>query len=159
MPAASALPFLTRMKKLLLASIGLSLLVLWALGCGGSGGGGGGGTSTPTGPSNPTPSQASTTVNIVSSSGSAAFSPNPVQVPSGGAIQWRNSTANAHVLVMNNGTPIATLAPGATVTTTLGASGDFRCTTHPSMVGSINGATVPMPPADDGYLAPSLSQR
>jgi hypothetical protein len=33
------------MKKMLLASIGLSALVLWALGCGGGGGGG-----TPTGP-------------------------------------------------------------------------------------------------------------
>jgi plastocyanin len=159
--AASALPFLARMKKLLLASIGLSMLVLWALGCGGGGGAGSAGGGTPTGPSGPAPSQVSTTtVNIVASSGSAAFSPNPVQVPSGGMIQWRNSTANPHVLVMNDGTPIATLAPGVTVTTTLGAGGDFRCTTHPSMVGSINGATVPTPPDDDdGYLAPALSHR
>lgn len=68
------------MKKLLLASIGLSLLVLWALGCGGGSGGGtgGGGMPTPTGPSNPPPPPASTTVNIVSSSGSAAFDPNPI---------------------------------------------------------------------------------
>jgi hypothetical protein len=59
------------------------------------------------------------------------------------------------VLVMNDGTPLATIAPGATVATTSPAGGNFRCTTHPSMVGSINGATVPQPPDgndDDGYL-------
>ena len=156
--------------RLLLASIALSVLVLWALGCGGGGGGG-----TPTGPSpqggSPPPSGGSptppapqaTTVNIVGSSGSGAFSPNPVQVPSGGSIRWTNSTANPHVLVMNDGTPVATLAPGASATTTVGASGNFHCTTHPSMVGSINGSSAPPPPGDgnddDGYLGPALSRR
>ena len=138
------------MKKLLLASIAVSALVLWALGCGG---GGGGGTTTPTGPSTSTPAPANTTVNIVSSAGNSAFSPNPVQVPSGGTIQWRNATADAHVLVMNDGTPIGTVGPGASITTTLsGGGGNFRCTTHPTMVGSINGATAPEPPPPgDGY--------
>jgi plastocyanin len=135
--------------KLLLASIGLSALVLWALGCGG--GGGGGTPNTPTGPSSPTPSPASTTVNIVSSSSSSAFSPNPVQVPSGGTIQWRNGTNDSHVLVMSDGTSIGTVGPGATITTTLiGGGGNFRCTNHPTMVGSINGAAVPPPPPPGG---------
>ena len=92
-------------------------------------------------------------MNIVSSSGSGAFSPNPVEVPSGGSITWRNSTGTSHVLVMNDGTPIATIAAGASATTTLsGSGGNFHCTIHPSMVGSING-TVPSqdPPAGDGY--------
>jgi plastocyanin len=139
------------MKKMLLASIALSALVLWAVSCGGSGGGGGG---TPTGPSTNTPAQTVATMNIVSSAGSGAFSPNPIQVPTGGTIQWRNSTADRHVLVMNDGTPIGTLAPGGTITTTIGAGGNFHCTTHPTMVGSINGATVPPPPqeTDDGYV-------
>jgi plastocyanin len=147
------------MKKLLLASIAISAIVLWAVSCGG--GGGGGGAQSPTGPSNntptPPPPAASATVNIVSSTGSGAFNPNPVQVPSGGTIEWRNSTAVAHALVMSDGTPIGTLAPGATMTTTAGAGGNFRCTTHPTMVGSINGATVPDPPGSGGdpygYLA------
>ena len=135
--------------KLLLASIAVSALVLWALGCGG--GGGGGGTTTPTGPSTttpiPTPTPVSTTINIVSSAGNSAFSPNPAQVPSGGTIQWRNGTADSHVLVMNDGTPIGTLGPGASITTTLsGSGGNFRCTNHSTMVGSINGATAPPPP-------------
>ena len=136
------------MMKLLLASIAVSGLVLWAVSCGGGGGG------TPTGPSTSPPTNnpppASATINIVSSSGSGAFSPNQVQVPAGGTIQWRNSTADRHVLTMNDGSPIGTLAPGATLTTTVGAGGNFRCVTHPSMVGSINGTSAPKPP-DDPY--------
>lgn len=138
------------MKKLLLTSIAISGLVLWAVSCGGGGGGGGG---TPTGPSSNPPPQASTTVNIVASAGNSAFNPNPVQVPSGGTILWRNATSDVHVLVMNDGTPIGTVGPGASLTTTLsGGGGNFRCTNHPTMVGSINGATAPEPPAaGDGY--------
>jgi len=123
---------------------------LWALACGDDGGAS---TAGPTAPSTSPAAQTSTTVNIVSSTGSGAFNPNPVQVPSGGAIVWRNATTDAHVLVMNSGTPIATVAAGASVTTMLsGAGGNFRCTTHPSMVGSINGTTAPPPPSPgDGY--------
>jgi plastocyanin len=143
------------MKKLLLASIAVSALVLWAVSCGG---GGGGGTSAPTGPTNVTPTPAPTTppaqsnvtVNIVGTTGSGAFTPNPIQAPSGTSIVWRNTTAVAHVLVMNNGTAIGTVAPGASLTTTVsGNGGDFRCTNHPSMVGSINGAEAPKPPDTD----------
>jgi plastocyanin len=145
--AASALLRILYMSKTL-----LSIIVsgsLWALACGGSGGGGAS-TSTPTSPSAPAPT--STTVNIVGSSGNRAFSPNPVQVRSGEAIVWKNATSETHVLVMNDGTPIATVAPGASVTTTVsGGGGNYRCTTHPSMVGSINGATAPEPPAGDDY--------
>ena len=158
-PCGIGFAFATSMK-LILASIALSALVLLALGCGGGGGGaggdtGGGGNQSPTGPSTPTPPPARTTINIVSSSGSSAFSPNPAQVPSGGTIEWRNATNAAHVLVMNDGTPIGTVGPGANITTTLsGSGGNFRCTTHPTMVGSINGATAPAPPppgANDDY--------
>ena len=149
------------MKKLLLASIAVSALVLWAVSCGS--GGGGGTPNTPTGPSTNPPAQTSTTVNIVGSAGAAAFTPNPVQVPSGGAIQWRNTTSNPHTLVMNDGTPIGTLAPGATLTTNVGAGGSFRCTNHPSMVGSINGTVPTAPeappntPPDSGYAAPTTA--
>jgi hypothetical protein len=54
---------------------------------------------------------------------------------------------------MNDGTPIGSLAPAASLTTTLsGNGGNYHCTTHPSMVGSINGSATPAPPADDdGY--------
>jgi hypothetical protein len=63
---------------------------------------------------------------------------------------WRNNTSAAHVLVMNDGTSIGTVGANASITTTLiGNGGSFRCATHPSMVGSINGAAPPPPPADD----------
>jgi plastocyanin len=137
------------MNKILLSIIVSGALA--ALACGGSGGGGSS-TSTPTGPSASPPAPTSTTVNIVSSAGNGAFSPNPVQAPNGEAIVWRNLTSETHVLVMNNGTPIATVGPGASVTTTVsGGGGNYRCTTHPSMVGSINGATAPEQPAGDDY--------
>jgi plastocyanin len=144
------------MKKMLVLSIIVSLVILWAVSCGG-GGSTSGGSQTPTGPSttNPAPqpqASVSTTVNIVSSSGSGAFNPNPVQVASGGTIMWRNTTTVPHVLVMNDGTAIGTVAPGASITSTLsGDGGGFRCVTHPSMVGSINGSSAPQPPPDDGY--------
>ena len=133
-------------------SIIISAPILLTLACGGSSSGVGGGAPTPTGPS-PTQTPTGTTVNIVSSSGSGAFNPNPVQVPSGGSITWRNSTGDSHALVMNDGRPIATIAPNASVTTTLsGSGGNFRCTNHPSMVGSINGIAPPQgPPPSDGY--------
>jgi hypothetical protein len=54
--------------------------------------------------------------------------------------------------VMNDGAPIGTVGPGATLTTQLsGSGGNFHCTTHPSMVGSINGARAPDPPPDGSY--------
>jgi len=90
-------------------------------------------------------------VSIVSSSGSGAFSPNPVQAASGSNVAWKNDTSATHVLVMDDGRSIGTVAPGATVTMTLsGGSATYHCVTHPSMVGSINGATTPTPPSGSG---------
>ena len=138
--------FCSSMNKSLLSII-MSVPLL-ASACGGNGGGG---TPGPTAPSNtPAPGPTGTTVNIVSSAGANAFNPNPVQVPSGGSIVWRNSTSDVHTLVMSDGTSIGTVAAGASMTTTLrGSGGNYRCTLHPTMVGSINGATPPSPPDDD----------
>ncbi len=146
---------------MLVLAIILCATALWAIGCGGGGSNySGGGTTTPTAPSPaPTPSPApapapnptpSVTVNIVSSSGNGAFSPNPVQAAAGSSIQWRNDTSVSHVLVMDDGRSIGTLAPGASVTMTVSSGGSYHCTNHPSMVGSINGATAPEPPTGGG---------
>jgi hypothetical protein len=46
------------------------------------------------------------------------------------------------------------LAPGASsAARSVGGGGNFHCDNHPSMVGSINGATAPEPPpgSGDGY--------
>ncbi|MDA1095571.1 MAG: hypothetical protein O3A25_20270 [Acidobacteria bacterium] len=64
---------------------------------------------------------------------------------------WRNNTTDRHRIVMSNGTVIGEIAPGASsAPMPLGAGGNYACTTHPSMVGSINGATAPTPPPGSG---------
>ena len=56
---------------------------------------------------------------------------------------------------MDNGTVIGDINPGATLNATLsGTGGNFHCTNHPTMVGSINGASAPpdpMPNSSGGY--------
>ena len=112
---------------------------------------GSGGGSSPTAPS---PSTNPVTVNIVGSAGNQAFSPNPVQAVTGTPVVFRNNTTDFHRIVMDSGTLIGDLGPGASsAQMQLGAGGNYHCTNHPSMVGSINGATAPTPPpgSGDGY--------
>jgi len=125
----------------------LAVIALWAISCGG----GGGSYSTPTTPSTNTPAPSTgtsgITVNIVGTTGNSAFTPNPVQAASGTTIVWKNGTSVAHHLVMDSGTVIGDIAAGATVTTAVpGSGGNFHCTNHPTMVGSINGSSAPPDP-------------
>ena len=118
------------------------VVVVLAWGCGGS-------DSSPT-----SPTTNSITVNIVGSSGNQAFSPNPAQAASGTQVVWKNNTSDLHHLVMDNGSVIGNIASGASsAPTQVGAGGNYHCTNHPSMVGSINGTTAPTPPpgSGDGY--------
>jgi plastocyanin len=131
----------------------LALAALWAVGCGG---GGGGGYSTPTTPSTSTPAPggsstaAAATVSIVGIAGSSAFTPNPVQAATGATLAFKNNTGVVHHIVMDDGTVVGDIAPGATVNATLkGTGGNYHCTTHPTMVGSVNGATAPPPPTQN----------
>lgn len=126
---------------LLAGSMLTAAVAMWS--CGGDG------SSSPT-----SPTTAPITVNIVGSAGNQAFSPNPVQAPSGTPVAFRNNTTDFHRIVMDSGTLIGDLAPGASsAPMQLGAGGNYHCTNHPSMVGSINGATAPTPPpgSGDGY--------
>lgn len=165
-------PISDEQTALAVLAIILAIAALWAVGCGASGGSYSSGspttpsttaaTTTPTATTTPavgttasTPAGA-VTVNIIGISGSGAFSPNPVQASSGATIVWKNSTSEAHHIVMNDGTVIGDLAPGASLTTQLnGSGGNYHCTTHPTMVGSINGASAPPDPtpsaSDSGY--------
>jgi plastocyanin len=139
---------------MLILAILLCVTALWAIGCGG-----GASYSAPTSPSTSTPAAStpapstpapsttpSVTVSIVGITGSGAFNPNPVQATSGNIV-WTNNTSVTHVLVMNDGRSIGTVNPGASVTMAVGAGGDYHCTNHPSMVGSVNGTAAPMPPS------------
>lgn len=133
------------MKRLSVSAIVLSVL---AFGCGG-GGGGSSSTSSST-PASPSSSTAVTTT-IVSSAGNGAFSPNPVQAAAGATMVWRNNTADLHHLVMDDGSAvIGDILPGASSAPMQSRSGNYHCTNHPSMVGSINGAVAPTPPPGSG---------
>ena len=144
----------------LTGAIVTAAVAMWS--CGGGGGGGGSSNASPSTPS-PTPAPAapsSVTISIVGSNGSQAFSPNPVQAASGSTIVWRNSDSTTHSIVMDDGSAaIGNIAPGASSAPMQlrGSGGNYHCTIHPSMVGSINGATAPAPPPPgetppgDGY--------
>jgi plastocyanin len=127
--------------------------VLAASGCSGGGGSNGSVTPTPTPTPGPSGGTNAVTVDIVGSSGSQAFSPNPVQAASGMMVVWKNDTTVVHHLVMDDGSAdFGNIAPGASsLATAVSASGGtYHCLNHPSMVGSINGSSAPQPPADGG---------
>ena len=136
----------------------LAVAALWAVGCGG---GGGAAYSTPTTPSasttttpaTPAATGANVTVAIVGSAGSSAFNPNPAPASSGQTVAFRNNDGTTHHLVADNGSwDSGNIAPGATSNTmTVNSTSalTFHCTIHPTMVGSINGATAPPPPVQD----------
>ncbi len=136
--------------QFLTGSIFAAAVAMWSCG----GGGGGYGNSSPSTPS-PTPAPAApntVAISIVDTNGGAkAFSPNPVQAATGASMRWTNNTRDTHHLVMDDGSAvIGDIGPGASSAPMQlkGSGGNYHCSIHPSMVGSINGATVPAPPPD-----------
>jgi len=96
----------------------------------------------------PAPAPAAVTINIVGSSGTGAFAPNPLQASVGSTVVWTNKDATVHRIVLDDGTSVGTIAPGqssAPIAVTAAAVG-YRCTLHPSMVGTIQDASVAAPP-------------
>jgi plastocyanin len=115
-------------------------------------GGGNSSSSTPTNPGN-TPTVV--TVSIVGTRGNASYVPDPVPTGSGDQVMFKNNDTITHRIVMDdNSVDFASLAPGASSAAKgVGAGGNFHCTIHPSMVGTINGtvAPTPAPGSGDGY--------
>jgi plastocyanin len=108
---------------------------------------GGGSGSTPTTPSgNPAPN--SVTINIVGSSGNSAFTPNPVRAVVGNMLVWKNSTSSTHHIILDDGSVVGDIAAGASSAPLQlkSSSGNYHCTIHSTMIGSINGASAPEPP-------------
>ncbi len=134
-----------------------ALSVVW--GCGG--GSGSSSVSAPTSPSATTPAPsapASVTVNIVSSTGTNSYVPNPVSVGSGSTVVFKNSDSTLHHIVMDDGSAdVGDIAPGASSRALTLKNGPFHCTLHPTMVGSINGSlpapSPEPPPPSAGYRA------
>ena len=113
-----------------------------------------GGSSTPTTPTpTPAPSANTVTVTIVGSSGNKAYNPNPVQVNMGDTLAFKNADGTMHHVVMDDGSAdLGNIAPGGTSSMTLKtAGGNYHCTIHPSMVGSVNGKEAPTEPCTGQY--------
>jgi plastocyanin len=124
-------------------------LVCW--GCGGSGYSGGGGPT----PAGPTPSSPAgvVTINVVAINGAQSFSPNPATLPAGQMVVWHNVDTTTHRVVLNDrSVDTGDLAPGTSSDPIAigAASGQYHCSIHPSMVGSVNQATS-SPACDDAY--------
>ena len=96
---------------------------------------------------NPPPTSTAT-IRIVGSSGNSAFTPNPIQAATGSMIVWVNNTSATHHIVLDDGSVVGDVAPGASSAPLQlkSGSGNYHCTIHSTMIGSINGASAPQPP-------------
>ena len=103
------------------------------------------GPKPPIAPSTPVTPTGSTslTISIVSSSGSQAFTPNPVTASVGQTVVFRNNSTGTHRIVADNGAwDTGSLGPGATSSnlTVAAVPLSFHCTIHASMTGTIAGS-------------------
>jgi plastocyanin len=112
-------------------------------GCSGNGYSSGSGN-----PAGPTPASGSgvVTINVVAVNGAQSFSPNPATVPDGQMVVWRNVDNTTHHVVMNDrSVDTGDLAPGTSSQPMVFHAGDgqYHCSIHPVMIGSINQDTTP----------------
>ena len=100
------------------------------------------------------------TVNIVGSSGTAAFAPNPAMASVGNTMVWVNGDLRTHNIVLNDGTIVGNLAPGQTSLPIplTSSTVSFVCTIHPSMTGQVTDpAASPTVPTDPSQTPPPAS--
>jgi len=86
-------------------------------------------------------------INIVSSQGNSAYTPNPAQVSTGSYVMLKNFTNEIHHIVMDDGSvDFGDIAVGGSSERELRTErGNYHCTIHRTMVGSINGPLPPEP--------------
>ncbi|HET9832774.1 MAG TPA: hypothetical protein VFP91_13715 [Vicinamibacterales bacterium] len=95
------------------------------------------------------------TINVVAVNGAQSFSPNPASLPAGQMVVWHNVDSITHRVVLNdqsvdtgNILPGASSQPMAIAT----AGGQYHCSIHPVMVGSVNQDTSSTPaPCQGAY--------
>ena len=126
-----------------------SVLTL-GLGMSGCSGGGysSGSTSSPAAPT-PMNSNGVVTINVVAINGAQSFSPNPATLPAGQTVVWHNVDNTTHRVALNDrSVDTGDLAPGtSSQPMAIGAaSGQYHCSIHPEMIGSINQDTSTSPP-------------
>src|SRR5437660_1369678 len=136
------------MRTFVTASLLTLGLGMW--GCSG-GGDSSGSTNSPAAPT-PTPmtSNGVVTINVVAINGAQSFSPNPATLAAGQMVVWHNVNNTTHRVVLNDrSVDTGDLAPGASSQPTpIGAGGgQYHCSIHPEMIGSINQDTSTSPPA------------
>jgi len=128
-----------------------------ALGLGMLGCSGNGYTSGNSGnPTTPTPGMPGiVTINVVAIDGAQSFSPNPATLPAGQMVVWHNVDSTTHRVVLNDrSVDTGNLAPGASSQpmSIAAAGGQYHCSIHPVMVGSVNQGTSDMPaPCQGAY--------
>jgi len=108
-------------------------------------------------PSTPTPStRGVVTINVVAINGAQSFSPNPATLPAGQMVVWHNVDNVTHHVVLNDrSVDTGDLAPGTSSQpmAIAAAGGQYHCSIHPVMVGSVNQdtANVPAAPCQGAY--------
>ena len=133
------------MRKFVTASV--LILGLYTSGCTDSYSSGS--TSSPAAPT-PTTSNGVVTINVVAINGAQSFSPNPATLPPGQMVVWHNVNSTTHRVVLNDrSVDTGDLAPGtSSQPMAIGAAGgEYHCSIHPGMIGSINQDTPTSPPA------------
>jgi plastocyanin len=100
-------------------------------------------------------------ISIVSSFGPGAYVPNPLTAVLGDTLIWVNEDTRMHHLVMEDGTDLGQMAPGAqSVPVTLAQeSTSYTCLLHSSMTGVINRQLPPEPDPYPEYALPRRGQR
>jgi len=96
----------------------------------------------------PTPitSNGIVTINVVAINGAQSFSPNPATLPAGQMVVWHNVNNTTHRVVLNDrSVDTGDLAPGtSSQPMAIGAAGgQYHCSIHPEMIGSLNQDTAP----------------
>jgi plastocyanin len=113
----------------------------------------------PPGGDQPAPVPVAMTIAIVGTTGPGAFAPNPLHASIGHVVVWTNQDARVHQIVLDDGTSVGTIEPGQSSepVTVNAAAVTYRCTLHPSMVGTIGDPAVAAPAPPPDVLPPDYS--
>ena len=137
------------MWKFATASVLTLGLGMW--GCSG-GGYSSGSLDSPAAPA-PATSNEVVTIDVVAINGAQSFSPNPATLPAGQMVVWHNANNTTHRVVLNDGSvDTGNLEPGASSQPMAigAAAGQYHCSIHPEMIGSVNQDTG-TPPSTPAY--------
>lgn len=115
------------------------------------------GGSSPSGPSEPSPpaggGEPPLVIDIVGDRGTQSFVPNPVSVPAGRRVVWRNTDTQVHQIRFDDqSVDTGSIPPGGTSPPVDAgvARRTYHCPLHPGMVGTLNDTTQAEPSPCDG---------